>query len=42
MEVATGLFLVSLAAVIGGAMIWWKLSAHKWFKAPEHQARLVK
>ena len=33
---------IALVAVIGGAMIWWKMSAHKWFKAPEHQARLVK
>jgi hypothetical protein len=33
---------IALIVIIGGAMIWWKMSAHKWFKAPEHQARLVK
>jgi amino acid transporter len=32
---------IALVLVIGGAMIWWKMSAHKWFKAPEHKARIV-
>ena len=31
-----------LLPLIGAAMIWWNMSAKNWFKAPEHQARLVK